>query len=244
MSPPSIRLTAEPGTPRAFGARRERVAGYARTRSSDRSQLRRRGVVLHGGPGHRERPASENSSPPGGPSSTVATATTPTSRPSAAMSRPSRQPGRRRSSTPRSGATPGTPPGSGCRSSRSRPRSTTASPRGRPGPASRSRPMPPWSTRSRPSPTGWSRSASTTDWPRSTTEGSTDELDFTDQIFCIGKACDDTEVTCQHPPKPEFPRSHHPDSPHRPVLRGGRGSDQAGHLDDGEHLGTDARHAR
>ena len=30
-------------------------------------------------------------------------------------------------------------------------------------------------------------------------EGSTDELDFTDQIFCIGKACD-TKVTCQNKP--------------------------------------------
>ena len=32
-------------------------------------------------------------------------------------------------------------------------------------------------------------------------QGRTDELDFTDQIFCIGKACDDKEVTCQHSPK-------------------------------------------
>ena len=32
---------------------------------------------------------------------------------------------------------------------------------------------------------------------------STDELDFTDQIFCIGKAC--PEVTCQHPPSPSSP---------------------------------------
>jgi hypothetical protein len=34
---------------------------------------------------------------------------------------------------------------------------------------------------------------------------STDELDFTDQVFCVGKACDDAEVTCQHPPSANAP---------------------------------------
>jgi hypothetical protein len=31
--------------------------------------------------------------------------------------------------------------------------------------------------------------------------GSADALDFTDQVFCIEKACDNTEVTCQNSPK-------------------------------------------
>lgn len=61
-------------------------------------------------------------------------------------------------------------------------------------------------------------------------EGSTDELDFTDQIFCIGKACDDAEVTCQHPPSPNSPDHITPIPLTVPFYVAAGGSDQAGTL--------------
>jgi hypothetical protein len=59
---------------------------------------------------------------------------------------------------------------------------------------------------------------------------STDDLDFTDQIFCIGKACDDKEVTCQHKPSTNSPDHITPIPLTVPFFVAAGGSDQAGTL--------------
>jgi hypothetical protein len=58
----------------------------------------------------------------------------------------------------------------------------------------------------------------------------TDELDFTDQVFCVGKACDDAEVTCQHPPSANAPDHITPIPLTVPFYVAAGGSDQAGTL--------------
>jgi hypothetical protein len=60
--------------------------------------------------------------------------------------------------------------------------------------------------------------------------GSTDELDFTDQIFCVGKACDNTEVTCQSKPGKKTPEHITPIPLTVPFFVAAGGSDQAATL--------------
>ena len=59
---------------------------------------------------------------------------------------------------------------------------------------------------------------------------SADELDFTDQIFCIGKACNNHEVTCQNSPSKNSPTHITPIPLTVPFFVAAGGSNQPGNL--------------